>query len=223
MRRTILTLIAVLFFPPVTRAMSVHTSLQLLAWSADGRSALLEERNHGPEGGGSLDYVIVSASPPAYAHFTVSSNFSPGNGSRPQTISATDCAKRVSELAALLEQKEFAGVSVQATRCQAKSRSELVTVSEKRSDEARSSALSPGGKTDGWRLSGFAGGVVLSTPGGGSQRLEVKAEKPEGYLSPAGRMLLVVGNGYGRKIAGAFAAEANGSFRPISTKSLVDQ
>jgi hypothetical protein len=108
-------------------AMHVRTDRRLLARAADG-AALYEVRERGPEGGGALSYRLEGKRSGDAAVFLVSSNFSPGDGSRPQRVSARDCEQRIAALGSELARRKIPGVTVRPERCRQASRDGLVAV-----------------------------------------------------------------------------------------------
>jgi hypothetical protein len=122
------TSLVVAFVASRALAMGIQETKTLLVKSADGASALYEVRGHGPEGGGSLGYRIDGAKRGDRTDYVVSSTFSPGNGSRPQTVSAGECARRVAALTAALAARHFPAVATHPERCQTPSRDDIVTV-----------------------------------------------------------------------------------------------
>lgn len=109
-------------------AMGIRESKTLLVKSSDGAHALYELRGEGPEGGGSLGYRLQGPKPDDWADYLVSSTFSPGDGSQPQTISADECAHRVDGLTAALARRGFRGVATHPERCKKPSRDGIVTL-----------------------------------------------------------------------------------------------
>jgi hypothetical protein len=79
-------------------AMSIHTEDTELARSDDGKVVLIERVASGPEGGGSTTYVLRHANAHEEA-FEISSDFSPGDGSTPQRITAAACTAALEQLA----------------------------------------------------------------------------------------------------------------------------
>ena len=106
-------------------AMGIRESRTQLA-CAPGGSTLYEVRGDGPEGGGSLGYRVQGKAAADRVDFLVSSDFSPGDGSRPQTVSSEICAQRLDALAAELAKRKFAGVTVHAEACRADHRTGLI-------------------------------------------------------------------------------------------------
>ena len=106
--------------------MGVRTSQRPLARAADG-AALVEVREDGPEGGGALHYRVEGKGGAA-VDFLVSSNFSPGDGSRPQQVSAATCEQRIAALGAELARRKIPGVTLHPARCKTEGRDGLVVV-----------------------------------------------------------------------------------------------
>src|SRR5204863_8532207 len=76
-------------------ASGVRTGKTAIAKGRDG-SKLFEVYGFGPEGGGSLAYRFEGGSPSAdSAEYILSSTFSPGGPTRPQTVSEAECRRRV--------------------------------------------------------------------------------------------------------------------------------
>lgn len=90
------------------RAMCSRTSFSVLAWSPAGTAVLLEQRQDGPEGGGALSYVVFDFEGNQGRTFSVSSDFSPGDGSTPQTVTAAACRQNLGAANALLKELGFA-------------------------------------------------------------------------------------------------------------------
>ncbi len=107
-------------------AMSLRTDLTVLAFSQDGASALVQVVVSGPEGGGQIAYELWSASAPVRERFELSSDLSPGDGSRPQAVADKTCVARLQELGATLKRRGFRGATVQPGQCS--KRGNLVTV-----------------------------------------------------------------------------------------------
>ena len=106
-------------------AMGVRSTDTELAKSDDGKVTLVEVDSSGPEGGGSLVYKLKSAS--GEEAFVISSNFSPGDGSRPQSISEKACVDALTKLDAKTAAWK-AHVTVHPEACKSKARSGAVTV-----------------------------------------------------------------------------------------------
>jgi hypothetical protein len=106
-------------------AMNVRESRKQLARAPDG-STLHEVRSAGPEGGGSLAYRLQGKAPGDRIDCVVSSDFNPGDGSRPQVVTPQLCAQRLDQLARELAKRKFSGVAVHAEACKAKDRSGAV-------------------------------------------------------------------------------------------------
>jgi hypothetical protein len=108
-------------------AMSVQESKTPLARSADG-ATLYEVRGQGPEGGGSLLYRVQGQPPAKSVDFLVSSDLSPGDGSRPQSVSAEVCRQRLAALAIELAKRKLVGVTLHPEECRTNRRVGLVVV-----------------------------------------------------------------------------------------------
>jgi len=110
-------------------AMGIRESKTQIARAPDG-SALYEVLGQGPEGGGSLAYRVQGKTSADRADFLLSSDFSPGGSSRPQTVSREICEQRLGALSAELAKRRFSGVTVHPEACRAKQRSGLVVVAK---------------------------------------------------------------------------------------------
>jgi hypothetical protein len=110
-------------------AMSMRTRLTTLAFNEAGTAALVRTEVSGPEGGGELSFEIWSITAPYRTRVTVSSDLSPGNGAKPQTVTPEACASALKELDGGLRSRGFKGVTVHADRCT--KRQELVSVDPK--------------------------------------------------------------------------------------------
>lgn len=108
-------------------AMGIRHSKTELARAADG-ATLYELRGDGPEGGGSIAYRVQGRAPRDRVDFLVSSDFSPGGGARPQTVSAEICRQRIDALGAELAKHAFAGVRLHPEACRTAERAGLLTV-----------------------------------------------------------------------------------------------
>ena len=113
------------FDSTAARAMSIRENKTPLARSADG-AVLFEIRAHGPEGGGSLSYRVQGKSAGDRADFLLSSDFSPGDGSRPQIVSPETCRERLGALGIELAKRKIPGVTLHPEGCRADSRAGLV-------------------------------------------------------------------------------------------------
>jgi|SRR3954451_20491964 hypothetical protein len=109
------------------RAMSIRTNRKQLARSPEG-AALYEVRADGPEGGGSLTYRVQGKATRDAIDFLVSSDFSPGNGSQPQTVSAEVCRQRVTALGKEIARRKIPRVTVHPEACASADRDGVVTV-----------------------------------------------------------------------------------------------
>ena len=100
-------------------AMSIREHSRSLGKSGDHKSELFEDVSDGPEGGGSISYRLTGDE---VQTFLISSDFSPGNGSRPQTVPEKLCRERLTALAALLKARGFQGLAVHPEVCAQKAR-----------------------------------------------------------------------------------------------------
>jgi len=110
-------------------AMGIRSERVLLT-RGPGGAALYEIREWGPEGGGALSFRIELSTKRSRAPLTfmVSSDFSPGNGSQPQTISPATCAERLAALGAAVTKHRIPGVTVHPERCKNEEREGVVVV-----------------------------------------------------------------------------------------------
>jgi hypothetical protein len=106
-------------------AMGIRENRKELDRSAAG--TLYEVRADGPEGGGALTYRVQGKATRDRIDFVVSSDFSPGDGSQPQTVSPDMCRQRLDALRAELGRRRLAHVTVHPDGCGAKDRNGLVT------------------------------------------------------------------------------------------------
>ena len=110
-------------------AMSMRLVHTPLAASRNGQAALFLISTLGPEGGGSIEFLLVT--PKQQAHFIVSSNFSPGGASRPQTIEESKCRTAVSRLQGALRQAGIVDFAAHPDKCHGHAREQVIHVSEK--------------------------------------------------------------------------------------------
>jgi hypothetical protein len=109
--------------------MGIQENETPLARAADG-AALYEVRGQGPEGGGSLSYRVEGARPRDRVDFVVSSDLSPGDGSRPQSVSAEICRQRLAMLATELAKRKIGGVTLHPEACRTNRRDGLVVIAK---------------------------------------------------------------------------------------------
>jgi hypothetical protein len=149
--------VLVLLAPLAAMAMHITSRQSLLAFSDDGLAALVETTEDGPEGGGSLAFAIIAARAPFRLQFPVSSDFSPGGGSRPQRVSTADCQQTAQVLTGALRKLQFSGVEVNAAVCTAAhGRSGFVQVDDVHTRQVASAWLS-GAELEAARLTAKAG------------------------------------------------------------------
>jgi hypothetical protein len=137
----------------VAGAMSIRSSSRIVARSADGAHELIEVIESGPEGGGALRYQLGDRK------LTISSTFSPGDGSRPQAVPEASCREQVTELGVLLAKLGFRGVKAHPEACGREGREGAVEVVPVQEDLALT-------------LRSVMGGAIR----GGGQQVVVKAE-----------------------------------------------
>lgn len=101
----------------VAHAMHVRRAFTPVAYSDDSASVLVYVEANGPEGGGSEGYEIWGALVPTRVAFALSSDFSPGDATRPQRIDLGTCAQHLRELDMALKQRGFHDVAVQPNAC----------------------------------------------------------------------------------------------------------
>ena len=76
----------------------------------------------GREGGGALTYRVQGKAARDRVDFVVSSDFSPGGDSQPQTVSPDTCRQRLTALGAQLARRKIAVVTSIPEGCSAKDR-----------------------------------------------------------------------------------------------------
>lgn len=131
------------FISLVGVSLAMHTTVQesLVAWSEDGKRFLLYISEHGPEGGGSKAYRLICPGEQLEQTFELSSNFSPGDGSRPETVSDQACREAATKLKQQLRQLGFKGVSVDL---QAKQRFSMVNFDPAAEERVNASKVTQG-------------------------------------------------------------------------------
>lgn len=83
--------IFLILLPSTIYAMCVSGEYNQLVWNPAADALLMQKYSYGPEGGGSLAYIIIDVKKNKSSTFVVSSDFSPGDGSRPQRVSISEC------------------------------------------------------------------------------------------------------------------------------------
>lgn len=157
-------------------AMSIRSRVRLQTWSSDGLSALLSYDSDGPEGGGSLGFGVLTCNG-LQAQVTLSSDFSPGAGDTPQTITEKGCREGVARLTASLKANAFTNVTLEPDGCI--KRSGMVSV--ERSIPPR-----------GWTIEESGKGLVVSE---GSRKVLEVPTGSTAEVSPTGRAILVISDG----------------------------
>jgi hypothetical protein len=100
-----------------------------LVASRNGQAALFLVSTLGPEGGGSIEFLLVTSQ--QQHRFMVSSNFSPGGSSRPQTIGESKCRIAVSRLQGALRQAGIVDFVSHPDKCKGHAREQVLYVFEK--------------------------------------------------------------------------------------------
>lgn len=170
----------------------------LLAWSASGELALVQETLHQPEGGSATSFRVVGPGV-MQKHFEVANDLEGEGVQRPQKISAKECRAALVELRDLLRAKRFQGVTLDGEACKG-DRSTAVSVAPAQAAAADDSELEP--TPDGRALSlGDATvrvepeALVLAGPDGTKRlRLPRPVHPANAHLrvSPSRRLLLVL-------------------------------
>jgi hypothetical protein len=199
-------------------AMHITQNSNLVAWSSDGRSALIEQRERGPEGGGSLTYLLLSGRPVTQESFPLSSDFSNG-ASTIERITVDSCQSAAESLARRLEKEGFTGISVEASRCQQPGRSRTVNVSSAAAELVQVSRLAA--HQGRWNagpveLRADAGKISLWRTKTNQELASFKTDASAAELivsaSPSQQMILVfkVMDNFGsRPLVGAFVSEGS--------------
>lgn len=93
----------------------------MTAWNSMGNAALIRELSSGPEGGGATLYYIFDFTTKTSEVFTFSSSFSPGDGTEPERIAASECAKNAAAANVALAKLKFK-TKFAPEKCKAKTR-----------------------------------------------------------------------------------------------------
>ncbi len=117
-----LTLITLLIYGSSSHAMCVHKTYQTVAWNKPGTAALIRETASGPEGGGATIFYVFDFAKKTSESFSVSSTFSPGDGTEPQSVSPDECTKTAAAGNQTLNKLGFK-IKFNADMCKSKSRS----------------------------------------------------------------------------------------------------
>lgn len=192
MNRSVAT--AALLMSVSSGAMGIRSDASLVAWSTNGKSALLRLISHGPEGGGGREYQVVGE---VQVRVALSNTMSPGDGSTPETVSADSCKAAANKLEAALTKAGIRGATVSAAVCDDHSRSEVVTA-----EAMEHSGFFATGKgaqlTRGAATLEVEGAQLTVTEGTKRTRFTAPAPLPEEFraaLSPSGQLLLVFTEG----------------------------
>ena len=183
--------------------MHITSTVTLVAFSTDGASALVQRSEHGPEGGGSLGFAVVSAEAPYATSFGLSSDFSPGGSSRPQRVDAKACGERAKALKQLLADKHFEKIEVNLNACSEPHRFGIVTAAN---NDTLTSV----------KLESDKGHVFFRAPAG---LLDLGSGEPattKAYLSKSRKVLVVIERDeYSTSLHGVWRASGE-SFEPIA-------
>ena len=174
-------------------AMSIRYGASVVAWSADGRSALVQLDASGPEGGGSLSYSVMCKG--GSVAVMLQSDFSPDGSSRPEKITEPVCRAELAKLERELKARGFDSVTVALDDC--KRRTGMVNVGAGGRAAARSLKQSRRGET---LIITEEGRVVLEANVAGTELA---------VISPNGRGAVIFGGG---QIFGAWSRESGGAF-----------
>jgi len=111
------------------QALSTRVFNTPLVASRNGQAVLFLVSTIGPEGGGSIEFLLATLN--QQTRFAVSSNFSPGGPSRPQTIPESKCRIAVARLGAAMRQAGIVDFGSHPDGCRSHAREHVIYVSEK--------------------------------------------------------------------------------------------
>lgn len=78
-------------------SLNIRHDERIVLQSADKKTTLVQRSGRGPEGGASLEFILRREAA-ADKTYLVSRTFSPGDGSKPQTVGEADCRKALEAL-----------------------------------------------------------------------------------------------------------------------------
>ena len=107
MNKIIVVFLISLFSTTFVFGMCTICQYEPIAWNDNGNAVILHDSEYGPEGGGSDSYQIIDFRNNTNISYTYSSNFSPGDGSKPQTISGSACKNSMDEANQVLKKLDF--------------------------------------------------------------------------------------------------------------------
>jgi hypothetical protein len=110
-------------------ALSSRVFHKPLVASRNGQAVVFLVSSFGPEGGGSIEFLLATAT--QQTRFMVSSNFSPGGPSRPQTIGESKCRYTVVQLQSAMRRAGIVDFAAHPDRCRSHAREDAIYVSEK--------------------------------------------------------------------------------------------
>jgi hypothetical protein len=201
MHAPVKTILVCLFVTCPSLALHIRQYDRIVAWSDDSASALISVDRSGPEGGGSIGFRLISPKRNIDTEFILSSNFSPGNGSSPQTIPAASCKSSVKALSKLLTKCAFKGIKVNPGSCQ-HDRAATLLISEECNrhlyDRSRCVRLDSGRATIG-EIKIVSTGDTIQIDDGQSSALFIKRyhwghQTLTAYLSPNRKTVLLIGD-----------------------------
>lgn len=121
-------------------AMGVYVNFSVIAWNADGSSALLtRDGSSSATAGATHDYILVSASDRTPVVFTFSDTQDPDAAT--EHVDHDACVKAAGALAKALTAKHFKGVTVKADHCTATR--DVVAVSADAAKAAAAAKVTP--------------------------------------------------------------------------------
>jgi hypothetical protein len=171
-------------------AMGVRSDASLVAWSANGKSALLRIISHGPEGGGARGYQVVGE---VQARVEVSNTMSAGDESTPDRVTPASCKAAAKQLSAALAKAGIGGATITESICDDRSRSDVVTT-EAMEETGFFTPGKGGVLTRGAATLEVKGAQLTVTEGEKAKSFTAPAAPPEGMraaLSPSGQLLLL--------------------------------
>jgi len=184
--RMLVSLLATVSAALPCRALHSRHHIAVRAWSTSGNAVLLHERVDGPEGGGSSAFWILDTDGGVSSTWELSSDFSPGDGSTPQTVSVGECRRCAAEMKGELDRRGFGmAVKVDPAGCATEERGTVVSGLPHR----RTHKDSP------WRVTADSAGLLTVTTSKDTVVLQGAVARPGSDCSlsvgPEGRMFLV--------------------------------
>lgn len=78
-------------------ALNIRHDERIVLQSADKKTTLLQRNGRGPEGGSSIEFILKREGETDKSYF-ISRTFSPGDGSKPETVKEADCRQALGKL-----------------------------------------------------------------------------------------------------------------------------